>query len=86
MGIIVAILLGALVGWLAAQLLNREEGFLGSAVIGIVGSFIGSIISHLTTGADKAFLAFSWGGLLWSLGGALVLVAILNKIQRGKVK
>lgn len=82
MTIIVAIILGGLVGWVASRLLGRDEGILASIVIGIVGSFIGSLISQLFTGADHSYLAFSWGGLLWSLVGAVILVAILNAVRR----
>lgn len=81
MGLIIAILLGAFVGWLAAHLLGRKEGFFGSAVIGVIGSFLGGWLSHLVTGSDKAFLAFSWTGLFWSLAGSVLLVAILNWLQ-----
>lgn len=82
MTIIVAIVLGGLVGWLASRLLGRSEGMIASIIIGIVGSFIGSLISAGLTGSDKSYLAFSWGGLLWSLIGAVVLVAILNAFSR----
>jgi uncharacterized membrane protein YeaQ/YmgE (transglycosylase-associated protein family) len=78
MSLIVAIILGALVGWAASRMLGRDEGILMSIVIGIIGSFIGSLISSLFTGSDQSFLALSWSGLLWSLVGALVLVAIMN--------
>lgn len=82
MSVVVYIVLGGLVGWLAAKLLGRTEGILASIVIGIVGSFIGSFISRLFTGFDQSYLAFSWSGLFWSLIGALVFVMILNAIQR----
>jgi uncharacterized membrane protein YeaQ/YmgE (transglycosylase-associated protein family) len=78
MSLIVAIILGALVGWAASRMLGREEGILMSVVIGIIGSFIGSLLSSMMTGSDQSFLAFSWSGLVWSLVGALILVAIMN--------
>lgn len=78
MSIIVAIILGAIVGWIASRLMGRDEGLLASIVIGIIGAFIGSVLSSLLTGSDRAFLAFSAGGLLWSLIGAVILVAIMN--------
>lgn len=81
MGIIVAIILGALVGWIAARLMGRHEGILASIIIGIIGSFIGSLISQLFTGSDRSFLAFDMSGLVWSLVGAVILVAILNAVQ-----
>lgn len=78
MSLIVAIILGALVGWAASRIMGREEGIFMSIVIGIIGSFIGGLLSSAFTGSDRSYLAFSWGGLLWSLVGALILVAIMN--------
>ena len=82
MSILVAIILGGLVGYIAARLLGRNEGVLASIVIGVIGSFIGGFVSRLFTGADQSFLAFSWMGLFWSAIGALILVAILNAVRK----
>lgn len=82
MGLIVAILLGALVGYLAAHLMGRQTGFLGSVVIGILGAFVGGVISRLLGVGDQAVLAFDLSGLLWSLGGAIVVVFIYNALTR----
>jgi len=81
MSIIVAIILGGLVGYIASKLMGREEGIVMSIIIGIVGSFIGSLISGVLTGSDKSFLAFSWMGLFWSLVGSVILVAIMNAVS-----
>ncbi len=78
MSIIVAIILGGLVGWIAAKMMGRDEGILASIVIGIIGSFLGSWLSRLFTGGNEAFLAFTWVGLFWSFIGAVILVAIMN--------
>lgn len=82
MGIIIAIILGGIVGWAASKLLGREEGVLASIVIGVVGSFIGSLVSRMFTGTDKSFLAFDWSGLFWAFLGAIILVAILNAVRK----
>lgn len=84
MSIIVAILLGALVGWLAARITGRDSGFWLSAGIGIVGAFLGNLVSWAIGGGTQAFLAFDLSGLLWSLGGAILFCAILNAIQRNR--
>jgi uncharacterized membrane protein YeaQ/YmgE (transglycosylase-associated protein family) len=78
MGLLVAIILGGLVGWIASRLMGRDEGVLMSVIIGVVGSFIGSLISRMFTGSDQSFLAFDLSGLIWALVGAVILVAILN--------
>jgi uncharacterized membrane protein YeaQ/YmgE (transglycosylase-associated protein family) len=82
MGIIVMLILGGLIGWAASSMMGRDEGVIASVIIGIVGSFIGGLISQLFTGADRSFLALSWVGLFWSFIGAVVLVAILNAVRR----
>ena len=82
MGLIIAILLGAFVGYIASALMGRESGFWFSVLIGVVGAFIGGIISRLLGVGDQAILAFDLSGLLWSLGGSIVFVAILNALQK----
>jgi uncharacterized membrane protein YeaQ/YmgE (transglycosylase-associated protein family) len=81
MSLIIYLIIGGLVGWLAAKVTGRDEGVIPSIVIGIIGSIIGGVISWMTVGSDQAYLAFSWIGLFWSFLGALILVAILNTIQ-----
>jgi uncharacterized membrane protein YeaQ/YmgE (transglycosylase-associated protein family) len=81
MSIIIMLILGGLVGWAAAALMGRREGILMSVIIGIVGSFLGGLVSRVFTGGDSAVLALTWSGLFWSFIGAVILVAILNAIQ-----
>lgn len=78
MTILTIIIVGAIVGWLGSQLMGRDEGLIASIVIGIVGSFLGGVISTLLTGTNQALLGFSWTGAFWSLIGSVVLVALLN--------
>jgi uncharacterized membrane protein YeaQ/YmgE (transglycosylase-associated protein family) len=77
MNLLAVLIIGGLVGWLAARVAGRNEGIFASIVIGIIGS----LVSKLFTGSDRAYLAFSWMGAFWSFVGALILVFILNAIQ-----
>lgn len=81
MSIIVMLIIGGLVGWIAARIMGRNEGILASILIGIVGSFIGNFVSQLVTGGDRAFLDLSLSGFFWSLIGAVILVAIMNALS-----
>lgn len=78
MGLIITLILGGFIGWLASRLMGRDEGIIMSVIIGVIGSLLGSWLSSLITGADRAFLDFSWMGLFWSFIGAIILVAIMN--------
>lgn len=86
MSILLALLIGAIVGWLAASFTGRHEGIFGSMVIGIVGAFIGGVLSYLVSGTAKSYLGLSWSGVLWSFVGALVLSALLNAAQHKNSK
>ncbi len=84
MSILIMLIIGGLVGWLAARLMGRDEGVVASVLIGIVGSFIGSFVSKFVVGSDQSFLAFSAVGVFWSLLGAVILVAIMNYFSARK--
>ena len=81
MSIIIALIIGGIVGWLAAALAGRREGIIGSVAIGVVGSIIGGVLSSLFRGGSQSYLSLTWPGLVWSFIGALILVIILNAAQ-----
>ena len=78
MVIILWLIIGAIVGWLGARIVGRNEGIVASIVIGIVGAFIGSFIGRAFGSSNVSYMSFTWTGFLWSLIGAIVLSAILN--------
>lgn len=80
MGLIAFLVLGILVGWIAATVMGENTGMFMNLIIGVVGSFIGGFVSRTFTDADQSFLAFSWVGLFWSFIGALILLAVVNAL------
>ena len=81
MSIIYMLIIGGVIGWIAARIMGRDSGILASVVIGIIGSFIGGFLSALFTGGNQSYLAFSWVGVFWSLIGSIILVAVVNSIS-----
>lgn len=81
MGIIVNLIVGALVGWLASIIAktNDQMGCLWNIVVGIVGAAIGFFIARLIF-EDVSYNEFSISGLLISLAGALLLVFLLKSL------
>ena len=80
-GIIVWLVVGGVVGWLASLLMrtDAQQGIILNIVVGIVGAFIaGLIIGGGSINQDITVESF-----LWSLLGAVVLLAIVNLIRRG---
>lgn len=85
MGVILWLLAGALVGWLASLIMRRDgsQGFLGDILVGIVGAFIGGI---LFTGGTINDGVISINTILVSLVGAVILLAIVNLARRGSLR
>ena len=81
MSILVSLIVGGIIGWLAAKVAGRDEGILGSVAIGIIGSIIGGFLSSVLGAGGHAYLAFSWASLIWSFVGALILAMLLNALQ-----
>ena len=81
MSLLIALIVGGIIGWVAARIGGRDEGIVASIAIGIVGSIIGGLLSTALSGGDQAYLTFSWSGFIWSLIGALILVFLLNAVQ-----
>jgi uncharacterized membrane protein YeaQ/YmgE (transglycosylase-associated protein family) len=82
---IIAILVGALIGWLASILMKTDarQGALANIVIGIVGSALGRWLfgDVLNIGGATAAGSFSILGLVWGILGAVVLIAILRAVR-----
>lgn len=88
MGWIIAIIVGGIAGWLASMVMNRDAsmGIFWNIVVGIIGSVIGNLILGPLLGVSGSVQEFSLTGLLIAIVGAIVLLAIVNLIQRGRVR
>jgi len=82
---IFAIIVGALVGWIASLIMKTDEqqGLLLNIIVGIVGSILGKWIFGSVLGIGSAYDAgtFSFLGILWGVIGAVVLIAILRALK-----
>jgi uncharacterized membrane protein YeaQ/YmgE (transglycosylase-associated protein family) len=90
MGIIIALVIGGVIGWLASIVMrtNAQQGLLLNIVVGIVGSLLGSFLLGRFFGADGNIMnnALDGGTLLAAFVGALILLAIVNLFRRGSVR
>lgn len=82
MGILLFIIFGAIVGWIASMIVgtNREQGALGNIVVGILGAFLGGIIMNAF--GDRGITGFNISSFLVALLGAVILL-IIYKALRG---
>lgn len=89
MGIIIWLIVGGIIGWLASIIMKRDgqQGILLNIVVGIVGSFLGGYLIAPMLGSGTANTGdFSIPGLLASLIGAVILLAIVNLFTRGRAR
>ena len=85
MGIILWLIVGGIVGWLASMIMRTDgqQGILLNIVVGIVGAFLAGLVFSGGTINDGALNLTS---ILVSLVGAVVLLAIVNLVRRGRVR
>ena len=89
MGILVWLIVGGVVGWLASIVMrtDAQQGILLNVVVGIVGALLaGFVVSPLlgigTINQDN----FSFASLFVSFLGAVILLAIVNFFRHGKAR
>jgi uncharacterized membrane protein YeaQ/YmgE (transglycosylase-associated protein family) len=82
-GIIIWLIVGGVVGWLASLIMrtDAQQGILLNIVVGIVGAVIAGLI--LGGSINQAITVESF---LYSLLGAVILLAIVNLVRRGSVR
>jgi len=77
MNLIISLVIGGIIGWLASIVMktNAQMGIIANVLVGVVGGALG----HWLAGAI-GIAAGGIGGWLVSLGGAIVLIALLRAI------
>jgi uncharacterized membrane protein YeaQ/YmgE (transglycosylase-associated protein family) len=85
MGIIIWLIVGGVVGWLASIVMrtNGQQGILLNIVVGIVGAFLGGLIFGRGNINNSGLTVTTF---LVSLVGAIILLAIVNLVRRGTVR
>jgi uncharacterized membrane protein YeaQ/YmgE (transglycosylase-associated protein family) len=89
MGIILWLIIGGVVGWLASIIMRRDanQGIILNIVVGIVGAMLGGWLLGPLLGAPSINSGeLSAASLLVSLLGAVILLAIVNLITRSRVR
>ncbi|TXH76427.1 GlsB/YeaQ/YmgE family stress response membrane protein [Thiobacillus sp.] len=78
MGLIMTLIIGGIVGWLASLVMKTDArmGLVANVVVGVVGSMLGywvaGLLGFVAVGGIARFLV--------ALGGAVLLIFILGKL------
>ena len=84
-GIIVWLVVGGIVGWLASLVMrtDAQQGVLLNVVVGIIGAFIGGLIFSRGNINDAPLNVTAF---LVSLVGAIILLGVVNLVRRGSLR
>jgi uncharacterized membrane protein YeaQ/YmgE (transglycosylase-associated protein family) len=81
------IVVGGVIGWAASLIMKTsgQQGLLLNIVVGIVGALLGGWLAGLLFNIDTSTQGvLSWQNLLFSLIGAVILLAIVGFFTRGR--
>jgi uncharacterized membrane protein YeaQ/YmgE (transglycosylase-associated protein family) len=83
-GILIWLLIGLIAGALARFLVPGRDpmGFLGTVVLGLIGSFVGGFLGNLVTDGEFDVTA---SGLVGSVIGAIVALLIYRSVRTRNV-
>lgn len=81
MNVIVWLLFGAIVGWVASLIMNTdaEQGALANIVIGIIGAFIGGAVGRMLGGPGVT--GFNLGSVLLAVVGSVILIFFIRLLS-----
>ena len=85
MGIIIWLIVGGICGWLASMIMrtDAQQGIVLNVIVGIIGA---AIAGFLLGGGRYINNNITVESVLYSLLGAVVLLAIVNLVRRGSVR
>ena len=89
MGLIILIVVGGILGWLASIVMRTDgqQGIFLNVIVGIVGALLGGfLLAPLLNFGGSITEGISVPSLLVSFLGAVILLAIVNLVRRGSVR
>jgi len=82
--ILLWLLFGAVIGWVASLIMKSRKSLLMTIVLGIVGSFVGGVVASFVMGNGlnlTADFSFSVVNVLISVAGACLLIFIARALK-----
>lgn len=74
--LLIAIVLGAVSGWLASLIMKSSGSLIKNIILGVVGGFVGSLLFDLVGLSFGGYL----GTIFVSVIGACIVIFVVNKL------
>ncbi|MDE2436223.1 MAG: GlsB/YeaQ/YmgE family stress response membrane protein [Sphingomonadales bacterium] len=87
--LIIALVMGGIIGWLASMVMNRDAsmGMVANVIVGCIGSILGRfLLGGFIGGGHLRGDAFDWRTLLTAFVGAIILLGVVNLVRRGSIR
>ena len=85
MSVIILIIVGGIIGWLASLIMgtDSQQGLWANIIVGVVGSLLGKWIFADLLGISNAASAgsLSFVGVIWGIVGSIILILTLRLIR-----
>jgi len=91
MNFIIWLVVGGIIGWIASKIMrtDAQQGIVLNVIVGIVGALLAGWLVTPLLGVEGGTINqndFSISGLLVSLLGAVILLAIVNLFRRRRIR
>ena len=85
MGLLSWIVVGAIAGWLAGQVVQGTGfGLLGDIIVGVVGGLVGGFLASQLFNMPDAVNGFNLGSIVVAFLGAIVVIVVVRLLRGGR--
>jgi uncharacterized membrane protein YeaQ/YmgE (transglycosylase-associated protein family) len=85
MGLLSWIVVGAIAGWLAGQVVQGTGfGLLGDIIVGVVGGLVGGFLASQLFNMPDAVNGFNLGSIVVAFLGAIVVIVVIRLLRGGR--
>jgi uncharacterized membrane protein YeaQ/YmgE (transglycosylase-associated protein family) len=85
MGLLSWIVVGAIAGWLAGQVVQGTGfGLLGDIIVGVVGGLLGGFLASQLFNMPDAVNGFNLGSIVVAFLGAVVVIVVVRLLRGGR--
>ena len=75
MHLIISLVIGGIIGWLASLVMKSQTGIIANVLVGIIGGALGHFVAGIF-----GISGHGVGAWIISLGGAVLLIALLRAV------
>ncbi|MCL2402258.1 MAG: GlsB/YeaQ/YmgE family stress response membrane protein [Oscillospiraceae bacterium] len=83
--ILLWLLFGAFIGWIAGMIMKKKSSLLGNIIFGIIGSFVGGFVASIIGfGSLRGSFSFDLMNVIFSVAGACLVIFIAGILKPEK--